>query len=81
MNTCKLSRQCPQIFMNGLWIGVHRDPTTLVQALRDMRRQVDINTEVWQAHHPSSGGVMLLYANAGALDVRCKDTESAFSLV
>ena len=32
--------------MNGEWIGVHRDPTMLVQALRDMRRMVDINTEV-----------------------------------
>ena len=32
--------------MNGLWIGVHRDPTLLVNALRGMRRQVDINTEV-----------------------------------
>jgi len=35
-----------QVFVNGLWIGVHRDPTMLVSALRGMRRQVDINTEV-----------------------------------
>jgi DNA-directed RNA polymerase II subunit RPB2 len=45
-STCERVALCPQVFMNGEWIGVHRDPTMLVQALRDMRRMVDINTEV-----------------------------------
>ena len=40
--------------MNGEWIGVHRDPTMLVQALRDMRRMVDINTEVLHAQGVTS---------------------------
>ena len=35
-----------KIFVNGVWVGVHRDPAVLVSALREMRRQVDIDTEV-----------------------------------
>ena len=35
-----------KIFVNGVWVGIHRDPTLLVNTLRQLRRQVDINTEV-----------------------------------
>ena len=38
--------QATKIFVNGVWVGVHRDPGMLVRTLRQMRRQVDINTEV-----------------------------------
>ena len=31
-------------------MGIHRDPMLLVQTLRAMRRQVDINTEVGVVH-------------------------------
>ena len=37
--------------MNGVWVGVHRDPSMLVRTLRQMRRQVNISTEVW--HTPT----------------------------
>ncbi|KAL8031476.1 hypothetical protein ABFX02_13G027600 [Erythranthe guttata] len=35
-----------KIFVNGNWIGIHRDPELLVRTLRQLRRQVDVNTEV-----------------------------------
>ncbi|KAH6785548.1 hypothetical protein C2S51_038003 [Perilla frutescens var. frutescens] len=35
-----------KIFVNGCWIGIHRTPELLVQTLRQLRRQVDVNTEV-----------------------------------
>ena len=35
-----------KIFVNGVWVGIHRDPALLVNTLRALRRQVDINTEV-----------------------------------
>lgn len=38
--------------MNGVWVGIHRDPAMLVNTLRRMRRQVDISTEVI-THSPS----------------------------
>jgi DNA-directed RNA polymerase II subunit RPB2 len=31
-------------------VGIHRDPQTLVDTLRAMRRQVDISTEVGVVH-------------------------------
>lgn len=39
-----------KVFVNGAWIGIHRDPGELVAALRAMRRQSDINTEVGVVH-------------------------------
>lgn len=35
-----------KIFLNGLWLGVHREPEDLVKQLVDMRRHVEINSEV-----------------------------------
>lgn len=35
-----------QVFLNGLWLGIHRDPKTLIEAMKGMRRQVDIDTDV-----------------------------------
>lgn len=41
-----LEVQATKIFVNGVWVGVHRDPSMLVRTLRQMRRQVNISTEV-----------------------------------
>uniref|UniRef100_M4FCE2 DNA-directed RNA polymerase subunit beta n=1 Tax=Brassica campestris TaxID=3711 RepID=M4FCE2_BRACM len=38
--------QATKIFVNGMWVGVHRDPDMLVKTLRRLRRRVDVNTEV-----------------------------------
>jgi len=39
-----------KIFVNGVWVGVHRNPTLLVNTLRQLRRNCDINTEVGIVH-------------------------------
>eukprot|EP00877_Chromochloris_zofingiensis_P007160 jgi/Chrzof1/2698/Cz11g25180.t1 len=39
-----------KVFVNGLWVGVHRNPQELVKTLRNLRRQVDVNTEVGVVH-------------------------------
>ena len=39
-----------KVFVNGSWVGIHRDPGELVAALRAMRRQDDISTEVGVVH-------------------------------
>jgi DNA-directed RNA polymerase II subunit RPB2 len=38
-NTCK-------IFVNGNWVGIHRDPKALVDTFRSLRRMIDIDAEV-----------------------------------
>ncbi|KAJ3014299.1 DNA-dependent RNA polymerase II [Thoreauomyces humboldtii] len=35
-----------KIFLNGQWLGIHRDPEHLVKTLRDLRRSVDISVEL-----------------------------------
>ncbi|GKD08895.1 RNA polymerase II second largest subunit [Tanacetum coccineum] len=37
--------QATKIFVNGLWVGIRRDPDMLVRTLRRLRRRVDVNTE------------------------------------
>lgn len=37
--TCK-------IFVNGNWVGIHRDPKQLVHTFRQLRRMIDIDAEV-----------------------------------
>lgn len=39
-------KESTKIFVNGQWVGVHRDPDTLVQSLRKLRRSVDISPEL-----------------------------------
>jgi DNA-directed RNA polymerase beta subunit len=39
-----------KVFVNGAWVGVHREPQQLVATLRALRRQLDINTEVGLVH-------------------------------
>jgi DNA-directed RNA polymerase II subunit RPB2 len=41
--------ECPlgdNIYVNGVWIGVHRDAANLVKTLKRLRRGDDISTEV-----------------------------------
>jgi len=35
-----------KIFVNGVWVGVHRDPDHLVKTLRDLRRSQNVNAEI-----------------------------------
>jgi hypothetical protein len=43
---CPSLLQTTKVFVNGAWVGVHREPQTLVRTLRQLRRQDDVNTEV-----------------------------------
>ncbi len=41
-----------KIFVNGCWVGIHRDPDQLMNTLRKLRRQMDIIvSEVWNIIH------------------------------
>lgn len=40
------SPNATRVFVNGVWIGVHRDPATLVDTMRALRRKGDISPEV-----------------------------------
>ena len=39
-NLCACS--ATKIFVNGCWVGIHRDPDQLMSTLRKLRRQMDI---------------------------------------
>jgi len=39
-----------KVFVNGVWVGVHRNPAELVATLRHLRRQTDVNSEVGVIH-------------------------------
>lgn len=57
--TCK-------IFVNGNWVGIHRDPKALVDTFRSLRRMIDIDAEVsivrdiWEAE-------VRIYTDAGRI--------------
>ncbi|KIP10147.1 hypothetical protein PHLGIDRAFT_125799 [Phlebiopsis gigantea 11061_1 CR5-6] len=37
---------CTKVFVNGVWMGVHRDPANLVRTIKKLRRKDDISPEV-----------------------------------
>lgn len=43
---CSIIPTSTKVFLNGVWVGVHRNPIELVRTIRSLRRQVDVNTEV-----------------------------------
>jgi DNA-directed RNA polymerase II subunit RPB2 len=36
------SRRATKIFVNGCWVGIHREPEQLMGTLRKLRRQMDV---------------------------------------
>ncbi|WBW72373.1 RNA polymerase II complex subunit Rpb2 [Schizosaccharomyces osmophilus] len=40
------SPNATKVFVNGVWLGVHRDPAHLTDTLRSLRRRLDISAEV-----------------------------------
>ena len=40
------SPDATRVFVNGVWVGVHREPASLVEYMRDLRRNGDISPEV-----------------------------------
>ncbi|WIA14943.1 hypothetical protein OEZ86_003599 [Tetradesmus obliquus] len=47
---CSIIPSSTKVFLNGVWVGIHRNPIELVRTLRSLRRQVDVNTEVGVIH-------------------------------
>jgi DNA-directed RNA polymerase II subunit RPB2 len=35
-----------KVFVNGVWVGIHRQPDTLVKTLKSLRRCMDVSPEV-----------------------------------
>lgn len=58
-NTCK-------IFVNGNWVGIHRDPKELVDTFKSLRRMVDIDSEVSIVRDISQKEVRI-YTDAGRI--------------
>ena len=58
-NTCK-------IFVNGNWVGVHRDPRALVDTFRSLRRMIDIDAEVSIVRDIAESEVRI-YTDAGRI--------------
>ena len=58
-STCK-------IFVNGNWVGIHRDPKKLVDTFRDLRRVVDIDAEVSIVRDIAESEVRI-YTDAGRI--------------
>ncbi|PRT53034.1 DNA-directed RNA polymerase II subunit RPB2 [Wickerhamiella sorbophila] len=40
------SSAATRVFVNGVWIGVHREPNVLVETMRNLRRKGDISPEI-----------------------------------
>lgn len=38
----RLTFSATKIFVNGCWVGIHKDPEQLMNTLRKLRRQMDI---------------------------------------
>ncbi|KAK3011556.1 hypothetical protein RJ639_011272 [Escallonia herrerae] len=38
--------QSTKVLVNGCWVGIHRNPDLLVRTLKELRRKLDVNTEV-----------------------------------
>lgn len=37
---------CTRVFVNGVWVGTHREPAQLVETMRRLRRKGDVSPEV-----------------------------------
>lgn len=48
--SCSIIPTSTKVFLNGMWVGIHRNPQELVRTLRSLRRAVDVNTEVGVIH-------------------------------
>lgn len=58
------SSKATKVFVNGVWMGTHDDPGTLVSFIRELRRKDDISTEVSMVHDIREKELRL-YTDAG----------------
>ncbi|CAM9851945.1 unnamed protein product, partial [Ectocarpus sp. 12 AP-2014] len=62
---------CTKVFVNGNWVGVHRDPNRLVQTLVHQRRALDIDVEV-SVVRDIKGRELRLYTDAASTGRVCR---------
>ncbi|KAJ3200082.1 DNA-dependent RNA polymerase II [Entophlyctis luteolus] len=55
-----------KIFLNGVWVGLHRDPDGLVSQLKDLRRCCDIKPEISIVRDVAENEIRL-YTDAGRI--------------
>lgn len=55
-----------KVFLNGVWVGIHREPDQLVKTLRGLRRCVDVSPEVSVVRHIRDRELRL-YTDAGRI--------------
>ena len=55
-----------KVFVNGNWVGVHRDPDDLIVRLRELRRRLDIDPEV-SIVRDIKGGEVRIYTDYGRI--------------
>jgi len=53
-----------KVFVNGNWVGIHRDPAHIANTLKELRRQCDIDSEVAIVHDIQKQELRL-YTDAG----------------
>lgn len=46
-----LSHSATKIFVNGCWVGIHREPELLMSTLQRLRRQMDIIVSEVRVHY------------------------------
>lgn len=60
-----------KIFVNGCWVGIHKDPEQLMNTLRKLRRQMDIIVSEVTKPLNTSGGYFEYSARAGLTGKLC----------
>ncbi len=63
-----------KIFVNGAWVGIHRQPDHLVNTLRSLRRCVDVSAEVIFISYSHFMNMLLLNLSLGIGSERYKRT-------
>ncbi|KAJ3024652.1 UNVERIFIED_CONTAM: DNA-dependent RNA polymerase II [Siphonaria sp. JEL0065] len=58
--------EATKIFLNGCWVGLHRDPDSLVYQLRDLRRCYDVKPEISIVRDVAENELRL-YTDAGRI--------------
>ncbi|KAJ3401560.1 DNA-dependent RNA polymerase II [Chytriomyces hyalinus] len=59
-------KDATKVFLNGMWLGVHREPENLVENLRSTRRNCEVSPEVSIVHDVTECELRL-YTDAGRI--------------
>eukprot|EP00698_Gefionella_okellyi_P015837 TRINITY_DN4491_c0_g1_i1.p1 TRINITY_DN4491_c0_g1~~TRINITY_DN4491_c0_g1_i1.p1 ORF type:complete len:1180 (+),score=270.94 TRINITY_DN4491_c0_g1_i1:116-3655(+) len=62
--SCSVIPRSTKVFLNGVWVGIHRNADELVSTLRSLRRCTDISAEMSIVRDPRDGELRL-YTDPG----------------